>query len=183
MKKENWQKVLIIVAVLTFLFGSGIIFRLCSNEDRKSNISSEKNDLPNSNNFNREFVKSNIPYSSVIQLGEMKIFELNGEEVKINFKELSKSSKSKFSNSDSVDAVVLSFDIGGGLVYGGNLTTEVGVNEFLMPESKDYEQELYSAYHFTASENYFNFFRIYVEHINKYNKTVKLNLYFSKKSF
>ncbi len=183
MKKENWYKILGVITILTFLFGSGVVYRFCSEseEHNKNDISSEHNSLSESNNLSPIVLKNNIPYSIKMELGELKKFNWEGEEITINFKEFSKSKKSNFLSADTVDAVVMKFNVGGGLVYGGELTTEVYVNEYLMIEKQNPEEELYSVYQYITSSEYFSFFRIYVEHINKFNKTIQLNLFFTKK--
>jgi hypothetical protein len=67
---------------------------------------------------------------------------------------------------------------GGGLVYGGEETTREGVNEFLVPVKQFREEEPRCVLFFHTADNYYRFFRVFVDHINATSSEVTLDACF-----
>jgi len=74
----------------------------------------------------------------------------------------------------------LDISTGGGLVYGGENCIKESTNKYSMPQREFSQEEPYSVYEFHVSNESFNFFRVYVDHINPYTREVKLNLFFAR---
>jgi len=74
---------------------------------------------------------------------------------------------------------VIKVSTGGGLVYGGSDCKEVGVNQYLVPPNDLDDEEPSSVYAYHVGKDYFDFFRIFVDHINPQTHQVTLNLFFA----
>jgi len=74
---------------------------------------------------------------------------------------------------------ILDINIGGGVVVGGEITRELDVNKYIVPEKKFEYEEKYSIFSFNADQKDYYFFRLFVEHINIPSNLVELNLFFA----
>ena len=50
--------------------------------------------------------------------------------------------------------------------------------KYLIPQKDFYSEELCSVYAYHVSEGYFNFIRVFVDHVNQHSRQVTLNLAF-----
>jgi hypothetical protein len=87
---------------------------------------------------------------------------------------------SSFSAGKPTEQVVLAVDTGGGLIYGGNETTYVSVNEYRVPAKFSNNDEPRALYFFHPSENSFRFFCLIIDHINSPAAEVTVDAYFSE---
>ena len=78
---------------------------------------------------------------------------------------------------ESIGAV-LEISTDGGLVHGGEDCKKEGTNKYLIPQKETQVEETYSVYAYHAKKDYFNFFRVYIDHVNPHTRQVTLNLFF-----
>ncbi len=78
------------------------------------------------------------------------------------------------------DQAKLHVDDGGGVLSGGEETTHVATNEFLVPQRESADEETKCVYFFYTHEDGMRFFRLLVDHINPAAKEVTFNAVFAE---
>jgi hypothetical protein len=78
------------------------------------------------------------------------------------------------------DQAKVQVDNDGALVDGGEETTHVGINEFLVPQKESADESTKCVYYFYTHESGMRFFRLVVDHINPAAKEVTFNVVFAR---
>jgi hypothetical protein len=74
---------------------------------------------------------------------------------------------------ETTEGAELEVRVGGGLIYGGTHTKQVGTNRYFCPVSTDtHNAEEGSIFNFVFTEKYFSFLGLRVEHINMHSHEV-----------
>lgn len=107
-------------------------------------------------------------YSFAIPVGDFKEFD----GIRIEVRELRDNVNPEAGELN--DGAVLYIDSGGGLVYGGNRTTEIETNCYYLPITRFKQKEPYSLYFHHFSKTYVHFLSIYLEHINPHSAMVTI---------
>ena len=125
--------------------------------------------------------KDNFLTTVKITAGDYRDFLWDSQTVRIEVSEIVKETFNFHSlgKKESYGAAIY-IKAGGGLVYGGEESNYVDVNKYLIPQKLLQDQEPCSIYSFHITENYFNFFRVFIEHINPNSGQATLNVFFAK---
>jgi hypothetical protein len=119
-----------------------------------------------------------------IPIGDYRDFIRDDNKIRIEVKELIKDNfEVDYGFAKEIHGVIIYMDVGGGLVYGGRYSKHIGTNEYAIPKIQSTNQEPYSIYRFYVVEHYFNFLRVYIEHINLSSQEVTLNVFIARHSF
>jgi len=125
--------------------------------------------------------KDNFLTTIKITAGDYRDFLWKSRKVRITVTEIVKETFNFHSigKKESYGAVIY-IDTGGGIVYGGEESKYVEVNKYLVPKKLFQDQEPCSIYSFYITEDYFSFFRVFIEHINPNAGQVTLSIFFTK---
>lgn len=114
----------------------------------------------------------------VVRVGGYQDFMWSSSKIRIEVRGIKRSTPpQRLAVGGEQDQAHVYMSTGGGLVYGGEETTREGVNEFLVPV-KFSEEEPRSVFFFHSADNYFRFFRVFVDHINASTGEVTLDACF-----
>jgi hypothetical protein len=177
----NTDQWIMIISILTFLFGGGLFWRLFGHRGvTKEKVSNKKGDTKDVLPI---LIKENPYLDKVkIKVGDYKEFEWGHRLVKISVVDIVKENfETIIGNKIENFGAELKVDTEGGLVYGGKCTKECNVNQYRVPEVVSSYEEPYSLYFFHIDKKYLRFFRVFVEHINYHAKEVTLNVFFFKR--
>ena len=165
---EIYQIILIIIAIITLVFGPGIIYRI---KGKKGN--SQSSQLNEQIRINSKI----LSLERTIPLGDFIEVVWKYRKMKIEIKDIRREviqDHISLGYHREHTAAEIKFDTGGGLVYGGQYTKEMGVNTFLLIPFSDEYEEPFSVFAFSTSLKYL--MRICIKHINEHAKTVTLDI-------
>lgn len=172
------QWILIVLAIVSLLFGTGLYYRLRAKKDK--NIPG----LENTSVVTAEIQKATCEFFKLkiqITTGDYKDidFGYNVYSIKVNriFKETFKIGLYE----KELLGAEITIHSGGGVLSGGESTKCVGVNVYKLPEKQFEPDEPFSIFSFGAHRGMFGFFRTFVEHINPNSGVVTLNVFWCAK--
>jgi hypothetical protein len=94
-------------------------------------------------------------------------------QLKVTLKNITTLKFKTYGGEETAEGAELEVRVGGGLVYGGVHTKQVGTNRYLRPLSTDtHNAEEGSIFKFAFTDRYFSFLGLRVEHINTHSKEV-----------
>jgi hypothetical protein len=118
-----------------------------------------------------------------IHAGDYRDFIDDYKKIRIEVKDIITDNFEGFLGKNEKYGVIIHIDTGGGLVFGGEYSKRIGTNEYAIPQKATSDEEPYSIYRFYTTESYFNFLRVFVEHINPKSQEVTLNVFISTHRF
>lgn len=121
-----------------------------------------------------------VIHSTKILEGDYQDFVWGPTTVRLSVSEIVKANFhfSHLGGKKETPGAVIHFSTGGGLVYGGVDCKQTGVNQYLIPQKEFDDEEPYSVYAYYFRDDYFRFFRVFVDHVNQHSRQVTLNLAF-----
>jgi hypothetical protein len=132
---------------------------------------------PGSIRIDQTFCATTITLSS----GDYQDFNWDGTDVRIEVSEVVKGTFDAGYNGVESYAASINVKFGGALVFAGNCCKRIGVNMYQVPRMQTGMREEESAFYlYTIGQDYFRFFRGYVDHINPQSGRVTFNLFFAR---
>lgn len=125
--------------------------------------------------------KGGVIYLAHINEGDYQEFIWGASTVRVAIDEIVKEKFyfSRLLGEKETHGAIVDISTGGGLVYGGSDCKKIGVNKYLIPLNEMDDEEPCSVYAYHVSKTYFDFFRVYVDHINPHGRRATLNLFFA----
>jgi len=115
----------------------------------------------------------------VVRVGAYQDFMWGGTKIRVDVREIAKQNvPSRYGSPKEEQQATIHVDTGGGLVYGGEESTRVGVNEYRIPVATDTYEEPRAVYLFSISPSYFRFLCFRADHINPTTNEVTLKASF-----
>ena len=172
------QWILIILAFLTLLFGTGLIFRF------KSRHKKEGKSLPSDEKPEVRKKRGLIQVKPKIRVGDFMDIPLRWDDkIRINVLDIVQDKFEIMNSEEELDCVDLEINIPplifkGVSLYGGKYTKEIASWRYRIPASKFSDERLPSLYIYSTGKDSFDFLRIFAVHINRHAMQVVLDIFY-----